>query len=137
MRTRFSTFLAIAVAFALVVSAFALTGCGKKQDITGEWRVQGSPMVFVITETEMKLPGGSLLPYTIDFDAGTITFATGAGGGTIAPFTLSDDGSILTITETGQDGSQVDTVFEKISDNVDAEARVEGMGSSTEETTTE
>lgn len=137
MRTRFSTFLAIAVAFALVVSAFALTGCGKKQDITGEWRIQGSPMIVVITESEFKMPGGASFGYAIDFGAGTITLGLGQDNEASAPFTLSEDGALLTITETAEDGTQTATILEKISDNVDAEARVEGMGSSTEETTTE
>ncbi len=128
MRNRFSTIITVAVVAVLVVAALALTGCGSKgTNLVGEWQIEGSPMIVVFTDTDVKFPGGQTYPYSIDEKAQTITITPTGGTASTSPFTLSDDGKKLAITET-IDGQEYTTNFTKKSDNGNAEPSVGTTG---------
>lgn len=110
-------------AFCLAASLFVLAGCAgdsDAQDLKGEWKVQGTEVTFVFTGDKLKSLAGEL-EYTLDTGKKTISYKQDGQEYSSASYSFSEDRKTLTLDEHYEDGGQRQTIFEKVSDNPDAE----------------
>lgn len=111
------------VALCLSAMLFALVGCAgatDANDIKGEWKVKGTEVTFVFTGTQLRSVAGDL-DYTLDTNEKTINYQMDGQDYSSANYSFSEDKKELTLEESFQDGGTRTTVFEKVSDNADAE----------------
>lgn len=121
----------IAVSVAAVACAlaclFALPGCasGDANTLIGEWKIQNTDVTVVFTGSEFKLVGNTF-DYKIDTSDKTITYTSGDATGS-AKYSFSDDGKMLTLEENDGAGGTKVTVFDKVSDDGNAEPSANGI----------
>lgn len=121
----------IAVSVAAVACAlaclFALPGCasGDANTLVGEWKIQNTDVTVVFTGSEFKLVGNTF-DYKIDTSDKTITYMSGDATGS-AKYSFSDDGKMLTLEENDGAGGTKVTVFDKVSDDGNAEPSANGI----------
>lgn len=111
------------VALCLAAALSALAGCAgasDANDIKGEWKVKDTEVTFVFTGTHLRSVAGDL-EYTLDTGNKTINYKMDGQDYSSADYSFSEDKQTLTLEESFQDGGTRKTVFEKVSDNVDAE----------------
>lgn len=124
----------MAVAFLTLLIVLA-TACSRVGDhsyevdsIQGEWQVVGTRMTVVVTGNQILLPEDTVYDYTIDTVDGTISFSVGEVAGE-ARYTLGTDSTSglleLELVE-DVDGSEVSTVFVKLSDDTAAVPTLDG-----------
>lgn len=118
-------FAAAALAF---VCLFGLAACGggDKDTLKGEWKVQGTQVTVVFTDTQWKMVQ-STFDYQLDQGAKTITYTADGMSGS-ATYELSSDGKQLTLNEDDGNGGTKTTVFDKVSDDTQAQPSA-GTGS--------
>lgn len=106
---------------------FAFTACGSSDanDLVGEWKIKDTDVTVVFSGTEFKLVGNTF-DYTVDPGAKTITYKSGDATGS-AKYTFSDNGQQLTLDESDGAGGTKTTVFDKVSNNGDAEPSANGV----------
>lgn len=113
-------------ALCLAMSLFVVAGCSNStdaQDIQGEWKVQGSEVTFVFTGDKLRSAGGDM-EYELDTSQKVISYKQDGQEYASATYSFSEDKQTLTLDEHYEDGGQRHTIFEKVSDNIDAEPRV-------------
>lgn len=121
----------IAVSVAAVACAlaclFAIPGCasGDANTLIGEWKIQNTDVTVVFTGSEFKLVGNTF-DYKIDTSDKTITYTSGDATGS-AKYSFSDDGKKLTLEENDGAGGTKVTVFDKVSDDGNAEPSANGV----------
>lgn len=110
--------IALACAF---VCLFSLSACGSSDasSFVGEWKIQNTQVTVVFSDTKFKLVGNTF-DYTVDDGKKTITYKSGNATGT-ASYSFSSDKKQLTLEENDGNGATKTTVFDKISDNGNAE----------------
>ena len=113
-----AAFVAAALALACL---FGLAACGDgdKDALKGEWRVKDTQVTVVFTDTQWKMVQ-STFDYTLDSGKKTITYTADGMSGS-ATYELSSDGKQLTLNEDDGNGGTKTTVFDKVSDDTQAQ----------------
>lgn len=112
---------ALAAALCACVCALVLVACGSsdKADLVGEWKIDGTEVTVVFSDTEFKLVGNTF-DYTLDDGKKTITYSSGGAKGS-AQYSFSDNKQQLTLKESDGAGGTKTTVFNKVSSNGNAQ----------------
>lgn len=100
---------------------FMVPACGSSDAgaFVGEWKIQNTQVTVVFSESKFKLVGNTF-DYTVDDGKKAITYKSGDAVGT-AVYSFSSDKKQLTLEESDANGGTKTTVFEKISNNGNAE----------------
>ena len=99
---------------------FGLAGCGGDADtIKGEWKVQNTEVTVVFTDTQWKMVQNTF-EYTLDTSTKTISYTADGMSGS-AGYEFSSDGKQLTLNEDDGNGGTRTTVFDKVSDDTEAQ----------------
>lgn len=111
----------LAAALIACACALVLVACGSsdKADLVGEWKISGTEVTVVFSDTEFKLVGNTF-EYTLDDGKKTITYSSGGAKGS-AQYSFSDNKQQLTLKESDGAGGTKTTVFNKVSSNGDAQ----------------
>lgn len=108
-----------AMCAAVVALTLSLTGCGMLdgEHFKGTWKVQDSnPQVTVIyTGSEFK-NSADTWTYSLGTFSNTISFSY-EDSVAQAHYSFNEDYTVLSVTQTDEDGNEVTTVFEKLSDD--------------------
>lgn len=121
----------LAVCLIAAVCAFAcmfcVTACGSadENNLVGEWQVQDTDSIVVFTGSEYKQVGVTF-DYTVDPGQKTITFKQGDLTG-VKKYSFDSNNQKLTIEETDGAGGTRTVVFDKVSDNGNAEPSAGGV----------
>ena len=112
---------ALAALLCALACLFMLAACGSgdKADLVGEWKIDGTEVTVVFSDSKFKLVGNSF-DYAIDEGKKTITYSSGGAKGS-AEYSFSSDKQKLTLKESDGAGGTKTTVFNKVSSNGDAQ----------------
>ncbi len=124
--TRVAALVAAAMLACACLFGLAACGGGDKDAFKGEWKVQGTQVTVVFTDTQWKMVQNTF-DYTLDSGAKTITYTTDGMSGS-ATYEFSSDGKQLTLNENDGSGGTKTTVFDKVSDDTQAQPSA-GAGS--------
>ncbi len=123
---RMAALLAAAVLALACLAGLSGCGGGDKDVLKGEWQVSGTQVTVVFTDTQWKMVQ-STFDYQLDQNAKTITYSADGMSGS-AGYELSSDGKQLTLNEDDGNGGTKTTVFDKVSDDTQAQPSA-GAGS--------
>ncbi len=114
-------YAALAACLCACVCALVLVACGSsdKADLVGEWKIDGTEVTVVFSDTKFKLVGNTF-DYTLDDGKKTITYSSGGAKGS-AEYSFSNNKQQLTLKESDGAGGTKTTVFNKVSSNGDAQ----------------
>lgn len=125
IRKRLIACLIAAVMSCTCLFTFAACGSSDANDLVGEWRIKDTDVTVVFSGTEFKLVGNTF-DYTVDPGAKTITYKSGDATGS-AKYSFSDNGQQLTLDESDGAGGIKTTVFDKVSNDGNAEPSANGV----------
>lgn len=105
---------------------FAFTACGSSDanELVGEWKIKDTEVTVVFSGDKFKLVGNTF-DYTVDPGSKTITYKSGDATGE-AKYSFGNNGQQLTLDESDGAGGTKTTVFDKVSNNGDAEPSANG-----------
>ncbi len=104
--------------------AFAACGSSDANELVGEWKIKDTEVTVVFSGDKFKLVGNTF-DYTIDPGSKTITYKSGDATGE-AKYSFGNNGQQLTLDESDGAGGTKTTVFDKVSNNGDAEPSANG-----------
>ena len=104
--------------------AFAACGSSDGNELVGEWKIKDTEVTVVFSGDKFKLVGNTF-DYTIDPGSKTITYKSGDATGE-AKYSFGNNGQQLTLDESDGAGGTKTTVFDKVSNNGDAEPSANG-----------
>lgn len=104
--------------------AFAACGSSDANELVGEWKIKGTEVTVVFSGDKFKLVGNTF-DYTVDPGSKTITYKSGDATGE-AKYSFGNNGQQLTLDESDGAGGTKTTVFDKVSNNGDAEPSANG-----------
>lgn len=104
--------------------AFAACGSSDANELMGEWKIKDTEVTVVFSGDKFKLVGNTF-DYTIDPGSKTITYKSGDATGE-AKYSFGNNGQQLTLDESDGAGGTKTTVFDKVSNNGDAEPSANG-----------
>lgn len=126
--TIFKRFMIAFISFACALTClFGVSACasGDANSFIGEWKIQNTDVTVVFTGSEFKLVGNTF-DYKLDTSDKVITYQSGDATGS-AKYSFSDNGKQLTLEESDGAGGTKVTVFDKVSDNGNAEPSANGV----------
>ena len=104
--------------------AFAACGSSDANELVGEWKIKDTEVTVVFSGGKFKLVGNTF-DYTVDPGSKTITYKSGDATGE-AKYSFGNNGQQLTLDESDGAGGTKTTVFDKVSNNGDAEPSANG-----------
>lgn len=104
--------------------AFAACGSSDANELVGEWKIKDTEVTVVFSGDKFKLVGNTF-DYTVDPGSKTITYKSGDATGE-AKYSFGNNGQQLTLDESDGAGGTKTTVFDKVSNNGDAEPSANG-----------
>lgn len=104
--------------------AFAACGSSDANELVGEWKIKDTEVTVVFSGDKLKLVGNTF-DYTVDPGSKTITYKSGDATGE-AKYSFGNNGQQLTLDESDGAGGTKTTVFDKVSNNGDAEPSANG-----------
>lgn len=104
--------------------AFAACGSSDANELVGEWKIKDTEVTVVFSGDKFKLVGNTF-DYTIDPGSKTITYKSGDATGE-AKYSFGNNGQQLMLDESDGAGGTKTTVFDKVSNNGDAEPSANG-----------
>ena len=104
--------------------AFAACGSSDANELVGEWKIKDTEVTVVFSGDKFKLVG-TTFDYTVDPGSKTITYKSGDATGE-AKYSFGNNGQQLTLDESDGAGGTKTTVFDKVSNNGDAEPSANG-----------
>mgnify|MGYP000847884999 FL=1 len=104
--------------------AFAACGSSDANELVGEWKIKDTEVTVVFSGDKFKLVGNTF-DYTVDPGSKTITYKSGDATGE-AKYSFGNSGQQLTLDESDGAGGTKTTVFDKVSNNGDAEPSANG-----------
>lgn len=104
--------------------AFAACGSSDANELVGEWKIKDTEVTVVFSGDKFKLVGNTF-DYTVDPGSKTITYKSGDATGE-AKYSFGNNGQQLTLDESDGAGGTKTTVFNKVSNNGDAEPSANG-----------
>ena len=104
--------------------AFAACGSSDANELVGEWKIKDTEVTVVFSGDKFKLVGNAF-DYTVDPGSKTITYKSGDATGE-AKYSFGNNGQQLTLDESDGAGGTKTTVFDKVSNNGDAEPSANG-----------
>lgn len=104
--------------------AFAACGSSDANNLVGEWKIKDTEVTVVFSGDKFKLVGNTF-DYTVDPGSKTITYKSGDATGE-AKYSFGNNGQQLTLDESDGAGGTKTTVFDKVSNNGDAEPSANG-----------
>ena len=104
--------------------AFAACGSSDANELVGEWKIKDTEVTVVFSGDKFKLVGNTF-DYTVDPGSKTITYTSGDATGE-AKYSFGNNGQQLTLDESDGAGGTKTTVFDKVSNNGDAEPSANG-----------
>ncbi|PWL78124.1 MAG: hypothetical protein DBY20_07295 [Coriobacteriia bacterium] len=104
--------------------AFAACGSSDANELVGEWKIKDTEVTVVFSGDKFKLVGNTF-DYTIDPGSKTITYKSGDATGE-AKYSFGNNDQQLTLDESDGAGGTKTTVFDKVSNNGDAEPSANG-----------
>ncbi|MEI3376836.1 MAG: hypothetical protein V8R08_03235 [Coriobacteriales bacterium] len=125
IRKRLIVCLIAAVMSCTCLFSFAACGSSDANDLVGEWKIKDTDVTVVFSGTEFKLVGNTF-DYTVDPGSKTITYKSGDATGS-AKYSFGNNGQQLTLDESDGAGGTKTTVFDKVSNNGDAEPAANGV----------
>lgn len=114
----------VAVMSCTCLFAFAACGSSDANELVGEWKIKDTEVTVVFSGDKFKLVGNTF-DYTIDPGSKTITYKSGDATGE-AKYSFGNNGQQLTLDESDGAGGTKTTVFDKVSNNGDAEPSANG-----------
>lgn len=125
IRKRLIVCLIAAVMSCTCLFTFVACGSADANNLVGEWKIKDTDVTVVFSGTEFKLVGNTF-DYTIDPGSKTITYKSGDATGS-AKYSFSDNGQELTLDESDGVGGTKTTVFDKVSNDGNAEPSANGV----------
>ena len=104
--------------------AFAACGSSDANELVGEWKIKDTEVTVVFSGDKFKLVGNTF-DYTVDPGSKTINYKSGDATGE-AKYSFGNNGQQLTLDESDGAGGTKTTVFDKVSNNGDAEPSANG-----------
>ena len=114
----------VAIMSCTCLFAFAACGSSDANELVGEWKIKDTEVTVVFSGDKFKLVGNTF-DYTIDPGSKTITYKSGDATGE-AKYSFGNNGQQLTLDESDGAGGTKTTVFDKVSNNGDAEPSANG-----------
>lgn len=124
IKKRLIACLIAAVMSCTCLFAFAACGSSDANELVGEWKIKDTEVTVVFSGDKFKLVGNTF-DYTIDPGSKTITYKSGDATGE-AKYSFGNNGQQLTLDESDGAGGTKTTVFDKVSNNGDAEPSANG-----------
>lgn len=114
----------VAIMSCTCLFAFAACGSSDANELVGEWKIKDTEVTVVFSGDKFKLVGNTF-DYTVDPGSKTITYKSGDATGE-AKYSFGNNGQQLTLDESDGAGGTKTTVFDKVSNNGDAEPSANG-----------
>lgn len=124
IRKRLIACLVAAIMSCTCLFAFAACGSSDANELVGEWKIKDTEVTVVFSGDKFKLVGNTF-DYTVDPGSKTITYKSGDATGE-AKYTFGNNGQQLTLDESDGAGGTKTTIFDKVSNNGDAEPSANG-----------
>lgn len=124
IRKRLTACFIAAVMSCTCLFAFAACGSSDANELVGEWKIKDTEVTVVFSGDKFKLVGNTF-DYTVDPGSKTITYKSGDATGE-AKYSFGNNGQQLTLDESDGAGGTKTTVFDKVSNNGDAEPSANG-----------
>lgn len=124
IKKRFIACFIAAIMSCTCLFAFAACGSSDANELVGEWKIKDTEVTVVFSGDKFKLVGNTF-DYTIDPGSKTITYKSGDATGE-AKYSFGNNGQQLTLDESDGAGGTKTTVFDKVSNNGDAEPSANG-----------
>ena len=124
IRKRLIACLVAAIMSCTCLFAFAACGSSDANELVGEWKIKDTEVTVIFSGDKFKLVGNTF-DYTVDPGSKTITYKSGDATGE-AKYTFGNNGQQLTLDESDGAGGTKTTIFDKVSNNGDAEPSANG-----------
>lgn len=119
-----ASLIAVSCALACVLTLSACASSDEK-NLVGEWQVHNTDVTVVYTGSQFKVVGNEF-DYSVDPGSKTITLKSGDAEGK-STYSFSSDNQQLTLEESDGAGGTKVTVFDKVSNNGNAEPSAGGV----------